>query len=494
MTEAADPLAPTQTWSHAALCSGVELARPLARPIVDVAIRLVDAGAIFLIGLVVYFAYVRSVWSPLHPGYLTALACGSLLTVLMLGWSGAYKDDALFSDRIPAGRILSGWAIAMSLLLALAFALKISDEFSRVWASVWFLGGAGMLLATHAVMQRNLRTLAGRGRFAARSIIVGAGEQGLRLAEHLKRHGAANCRLLGFVDDRQKRLPKTAMGLPVLGTTEDLRHLVRQELVDQIFIALPWSAEQRVLKLAGELGTLPVAIRLVPDLVGFQFVGRRYEHVGHLPVLNVYDRPISGWSTILKATEDRLLAATALSVFAPLMVAIAIAIKLDSRGPVLFRQRRLGFNSQLVEVWKFRTMHVDLTDQDCDIQTVRQDPRVTLVGRLLRRTSLDELPQLFNVLSGRMSLVGPRPHALRTKAEGKLFEDIVEHYAARHRVKPGITGWAQVNGWRGETDTVEKIRKRVEHDLYYIENWSLWLDAVILVRTLLVAWFDDNAF
>jgi exopolysaccharide biosynthesis polyprenyl glycosylphosphotransferase len=208
----------------------------------------------------------------------------------------------------------------------------------------------------------------------------------------------------------------------------------------------------------------------------------------------LFDRPISGRSYALKLVEDLAFAGIALLFMAPLMLVIAAAINLDSPGPVLFKQRRFGFNNNLIEVWKFRTMRTDCADADADVQTTKQDPRVTRVGQFLRKSSLDELPQLINVLRGEMSIVGPRPHAVATKAEGQLFENVVYGYAARHRVKPGITGWAQVNGWRGETDTIDKIRKRVEHDLYYIDHWSVWLDLYIMVKTCLVVFRDENAY
>ena len=196
----------------------------------------------------------------------------------------------------------------------------------------------------------------------------------------------------------------------------------------------------------------------------------------------------------MKTIEDRVLATFMLVALLPLLAIIAVAIKLDSRGPVLFKQRRYGFNDNLIQVVKFRTMHTDMVDADAERLTTKGDDRVTRVGRLLRATSLDELPQLLNVLAGDMSLVGPRPHALAAKAGGKPYEQAVQHYASRHRVKPGITGWAQVNGWRGETDTVEKLRKRVEHDLYYIDNWSIWLDLLIIARTAAVPFGDRNAY
>jgi polysaccharide biosynthesis protein PslA len=229
-------------------------------------------------------------------------------------------------------------------------------------------------------------------------------------------------------------------------------------------------------------------------LVGLRFADRRVTMRAGVPMLTLFDRPISGWSYVFKLIEDQLIALAALAFLAPLMILIAAAIKLDSPGPILFRQRRLGFNDRLIEVWKFRSMRSECADKNAVLQTTRNDPRVTRLGRFLRKSSIDELPQLFNILRGEMSIVGPRPHAIATKAEGKLFQDVVDRYAARHRVKPGITGWAQVNGWRGETDTIDKIQKRVECDLYYIDNWSVWLDLYIIARTFVAVFRTKGAY
>jgi len=206
--------------------------------------------------------------------------------------------------------------------------------------------------------------------------------------------------------------------------------------------------------------------------------------LGDIPVMTLFERPISGMDAILKRVEDLVLTSLILALLWPVLLLAAIAIKLDSPGPIFFRQRREGFNNHPFRVWKFRSMHHDFSQFDGIEQASRHDPRVTRVGRILRKTSIDELPQLFNVLRGQMSLVGPRPHADSTRAGGRLFSDVVTSYAARHKVKPGITGWAQVCGWRGETDTEDKLVKRLEHDLHYIENWSLGFDLYILVRTI----------
>ena len=259
-------------------------------------------------------------------------------------------------------------------------------------------------------------------------------------------------------------------------------------------VALPWQAAARLRDVVQQLAVTPIAIRLAPDLAAFDYAGRSFVQVAGLPMLHLFDRPISGWSRVTKAAEDYLLGTLFLILLSPLLLIIALAIKLDSPGPTLFRQRRLGFNNNPIEVWKFRSMHADKEDPDCLVQVTKDDPRVTRVGRLLCRTSFDELPQLANVLRGEMSIVGPRPHAPGTRARGQLFEEVVERYAARHRVKPGITGWAQVNGWRGETNTLEKIQKRVEYDLYYIDNWSIWFDLRIIARTVAVLLRDNRAY
>jgi len=216
--------------------------------------------------------------------------------------------------------------------------------------------------------------------------------------------------------------------------------------------------------------------------------------LGDVPVMTLFDRPISGLSAIVKAIEDKLLTALILIAVSPIMALAALAVRLDSHGPILFRQPREGFNNRSFHCFKFRTMYHERLEYKNITQASRDDPRITRVGRFLRRTSIDELPQLFNVLIGDMSLVGPRPHAASTRAGGRLFSDVVQSYAARHKVKPGITGWAQVCGWRGETDTEEKLIKRFEHDLYYIENWSIWLDLYILVRTVGAVLLPRNAF
>jgi Undecaprenyl-phosphate glucose phosphotransferase len=271
--------------------------------------------------------------------------------------------------------------------------------------------------------------------------------------------------------------------VPKLGKVSTLVDFARQTRVDLVIVSMPLSAEKRVLEMLKQLWVLPVDIRLSAHMSQLKFAAKAYSYLGDVPVFDVADRPISDWNLVFKWLFDHLVAAVALIVLSPVMIATAIAIKLDSKGPVLFRQKRHGFNNELVEVFKFRSMYTDLADLSAKNLVTRNDPRVTRVGRFIRKTSIDELPQLFNVLMGNLSIVGPRPHATQAKAANVLYYEAVEGYFARHKVKPGITGWAQVNGWRGETDTLDKIMQRVNHDLYYIEHWSLVLDLYILVMT-----------
>lgn len=468
--------------------------RPISRVAVELAFRICDLTVIGLVGLIAFF--VRQIDdSALHyPLYLGAIFLAVGIATPMLHRFDVYREDFLYSSRTPYGSLFAAWTVTFCILLAAAFLAKMSESYSRVWALSWFVGGGVGLAAGRLALRQWMRSMSLAGRFANRTVIVGAGDQGRRLAGYLQRHGDSTTRLVGFADDRTSRVPAWTEGLPLLGSVQDLIELIRRDQVDQVIVALPWAADERLRSVVGRLQKTPVPVRLAPDVAAFSFPDRRFVTVGRLPMMQLFERPISGWSFVAKTLEDRLLAAALLIVLSPLLAAVALAIKLDSPGPVFFRQKRYGFNHNLFDCWKFRTMHHHLSDANAEVLTRRNDDRVTRVGRFLRRTSLDELPQLVNVLKGDMSLVGPRPHATSAKAAGRLYEEAVDAYAARHRVKPGITGWAQVNGWRGETDTLEKIQRRVEYDLFYIENWSLALDIKILLRTAFVFLGDREAY
>jgi Undecaprenyl-phosphate glucose phosphotransferase len=276
---------------------------------------------------------------------------------------------------------------------------------------------------------------------------------------------------------------------------DDLVDYARKTQLDLVIFTVPLSAETRLLQMLSKLWVLPIDIRLAANTSRLRLRPRSYSYLGSVPVLDLFDKPMADWDLVVKWLFDRVVGALLVAALSPVMAAVAVAIKLDSRGPVFFRQKRYGFNNELIEVFKFRSMYVDQCDAAAAKLVTKDDPRVTRVGRFIRKTSLDELPQLLNVvLKGDLSLVGPRPHALHAKAANQLYDQVVDGYFARHKVKPGITGWAQINGWRGETDTQEKIQRRVEHDLYYIEHWSVFFDLQILAATPLALFKTENAY
>ncbi len=427
--------------------------------------------------------------------YVNTVLIGALFFAGLGEITGCYDVDVRFQVRRAWSRVTTAWLATLIFLLTLGFLLKVSDNFSRGWALSWFGIGAVSLLVVRAAGTGWMRRLKRQGVFNQRVAIFGAASQGDRLARYITGNDKLTIDLVGFFDDRTpERLPDREASLALRGNLDDLIELIRLGRVDQVIVALPWSAETRLQEIVAILAVTPVRIRLAPDMASFAFAQRPVVMLGDLPVMTLFERPISGFDQIIKKVEDIAFASVALLLASPILLIAAAAIKLDSPGPVFFRQEREGFNNRRFRIWKFRSMRSDRCETDQIVQAKKRDPRVTRVGWLLRRTSIDELPQLFNVLTGEMSLVGPRPHAPSTRAGEKLFSDVVANYAARHKVKPGITGWAQVNGWRGETDTEEKLLRRLEHDLYYIENWSVGLDVYIIARTGFSLLFQRSAY
>lgn len=458
-------------------------------------VRAVEFITVILAGMVaIYFWAERIAPSDIRI-YGQSMLLGALMFALVAEIMGAYDVDCHFSVRIAWQRVIGSSAVTGLFLVTVGFLLKVSEDFSRGWAITWFVTAAFMLAGTRAAMTLWIRRLKGQGVFNSRVAIFGAAAQGQKLAQYIRGNGKLTISLVGFFDDRRDgRVPVIVDDLPVFGTSDDLVAMIREGLIDQVIVALPWSASQRIQQVVQKLAMTPVRIRLAPDLANFAFAHRPLVLLGDMPVITLFERPISGTDAIVKRAEDLLFTSIILFFIWPIMLIAAIAVKLDSPGPVFFRQPREGFNNQRFDVLKFRSMVHDQCETDGVQQATRGDARVTRVGRIIRATSIDELPQLFNVLMGDMSLVGPRPHAPSTRANGRLFHEVVQTYAARHKVKPGITGWAQVCGWRGETDTEEKLVKRLEHDLHYIENWSVPFDIYILFRTVFAVLFPKNAF
>jgi putative colanic acid biosynthesis UDP-glucose lipid carrier transferase len=405
---------------------------------------------------------------------------------------GLYGQHARFGSRMGISRVATAWTLVVLLLLALAFLTQTAEDTSRLWVLLWFAYGLVGLAAGRAFLARQIKRWQQLGQLTRNVAIVGADDLGHRLIEFIRHVSGSSVRVIGVFDDRRTRVPDWVGDVPVLGTVEDLVGLARADAIDQVIITLPAQAEQRLVAVLRKLRDLPVDVSLCPVVFEpHSLICRRVTLVDGVPLLDLLQRPFSRWGYFAKALEDYVLATLLLIAAAPVMLAIAAAVWLDSPGPIIFRQRRFGFNNGTIEVFKFRTMRANHDEAQEVVQAQRDDPRLTRVGRWLRRSSLDELPQLFNVLRGEMSLVGPRPHMVE---HNEQYAALIDTYLARHRVKPGITGWAQVNGWRGETTVLEKMEGRVRHDLYYIENWSLGFDLRILARTLLVGFVHPNAY
>ncbi|MFV0455698.1 MAG: undecaprenyl-phosphate glucose phosphotransferase [Pseudomonas sp.] len=425
--------------------------------------------------------------------FSTFLIFFGVISVVIFHSVGIYNEE-VFSTLLRFRAMLVAWAAAFSLLVFMHQGLGMFSYLEAKHLVFWFATSTVLFGAERLMMLSLFRRLMAKGVFLQNAVILGGTDNGIRVAEYLANHRDIRTGVMGFIDDRLERLPKTLAELPLLGNTRDLEQMIREEKVTQVLVALPWFADSRIGQVINELRKLPVNVLLVPDMVAFRHANKRITEVGGLPTLIASDIPLRGWSPMFKRIEDIALSSLALLAAAPLMLLVALAIKLDSPGPVLFRQKRYGYNNRLIEVFKFRSMYHEKSDANADRQTTRGDDRITRVGRFIRKTSLDELPQLLNVFLGSMSMVGPRPHATATKAAGVLFEEAVSEYSARHRVKPGITGWAQINGYRGETDTLEKIEKRVEYDLDYIERWSVWFDIYILLRTVPALLFNKDVY
>ena len=458
-------------------------------------VRAVEFITVILAGILAIYFWADRINSLSLRVYGQSMLLGALIYALVAEIMGAYDVDCHFSVRKAWQRVMGSWVVTGLFLVTIGFLMKVSEDYSRGWAITWFATAAVMLAGARAAMTMWIRRLKGQGVFNSRVAIYGASAQGQKLAQYVRGNSKLTIALVGFFDDRRDgRVPIIVDDLPVFGTSDDLVAMIRDGLIDQVIVALPWSAEQRIQQVVQKLALTPVRIRLAPDLANFAFAHRPLVLLGDMPVITLFERPISGTDAIVKRAEDLLFTSIILLFIWPLMLLAALAVKLDSPGPVFFRQPREGFNNQRFDVLKFRSMTVDECQEDGVKQATRGDKRVTRVGRIIRATSIDELPQLLNVLKGVMSLVGPRPHAPSTRAAGRLFHEVVQTYAARHKVKPGITGWAQVCGWRGETDTEEKLVKRLEFDLYYIENWSVSFDIYILFRTVFAVLFPKNAF
>ncbi|HHI81850.1 MAG TPA: undecaprenyl-phosphate glucose phosphotransferase [Rhizobiales bacterium] len=467
----------------------------LTRNVVSGLVRFAEMSAILLTGIATWGYLVSDI--SINPAitYAPIIAYVSIMVPLVAGIAGLYTMAAFVQPIRHIPRLALVWTGVFSTVLALMFFTKAGDQFSRLWLGSYALGGFLLLAAMRTGLARLVDVWNKSGRLDRRAALVGGGKPAGDLIDALRETPHAGVTVTGIFDDRgDDRSPAVVRGCKKLGNTRDLVEYARRNPLDMLIINFPVAAETRLLEVLKQLWVLPVDIRLNTYAQKLRYRPRAYSHIGNLSFLDVFDRPLSGWSLLIKNIEDRLLAGLCLILLSPVMALVALAVRLDSPGPVLFRQKRYGFNNELINVYKFRSMYTDMSDARAEKLATRNDPRITRVGRFIRKTSLDELPQLFNVLKGDLSLVGPRPHPAAAKARDTLYMDVFDGYFARHKGKPGITGWAQINGWRGETDTHDKLTRRVEHDLYYIENWSLLFDLYILARTPFALLNTENAY
>ena len=459
--------------------------------------RIADLVVIWLGGLAAHGARFGVV--PVPGLEMLALTFAVMMSAVVFNLGKVYSPGEADNFWASASRVLGHWTLVCLLLIATVFMAGAGESYSRGWATLWMLVAAIGLVGVRAGGATFMRRARSRGNLVTRVAIIGGDESGLQLHHYLKQQGK-HIEVVGVYDDRFARLQENArkQGVTLLGTAQDFLKRARYESVDCVVINLPWSSEHRVREMVEVSQQLAIEVQICPEVLNFVvqsfplLKNSIATTLGGLPMFSVSRRPLDGWGWLIKDIEDRILIALLAPLVIPLCLLIALAIKLDSPGPVLFRQHRKGFNGRQFMVYKFRTMRAaDSVPTGVTKATLRDDPRVTFVGNILRRTSLDELPQLMNVLRGEMSIIGPRPHAVD---HDEQFARTIRQYYSRHRVRPGITGWAQVNGLRGTIEQDAQIRRRVAHDLWYIENWSIFFDLRILLMTPFVGLINRNAY
>jgi putative colanic acid biosynthesis UDP-glucose lipid carrier transferase len=449
--------------------------------------RLID----FLIPFFLLFLITIILNIPWQDRYITMGLLGGFTFVFSSQVVGIYRNwrgRSLFSS---VRLILNAWLLTWATLIIIAFLYKDSANFSRIAITSWALITPFFLIGYRIIFRYLLAQYRAHGNNTKSVAIIGAGKVGQHIAETIQANQWLGYRVSAFYDDNSRLHNTKVSNIPVLGDTDGIGDTVNQLKYNEIYICLPLRAEHKIKQILDQLTDTTSVVKFVPDLFSFDLMHAKSSDIKGIPVFSVYDTPLTSLSNrLIKRVEDLALATIILVLTSPLLCWIAIKVKWSSPGPVIFKQKRYGINGKEIKVYKFRSM---TTQDDGSIikQATKGDSRVTPFGAFIRRTSLDELPQFINVLQGKMSIVGPRPHAI---AHNEQYRKLVPKYMQRHLVKPGITGWAQINGWRGETDTLEKMEKRVEFDLHYINNWSLWFDLRIIFLTIFKGFVDKNAY
>ena len=414
------------------------------------------------------------------------------LTLCLLVFALTFPGRNRFWDRPlnAAVDISTSWLSLVVILALCGYATRSLSLFKPDILLWWMLCTPVLLWLSYFLGRSMLRALAARPQNRRSAVVVGAGALGVKVSRAFEARGDIGLSFLGYFDDRaDDRVDPDAMGAR-LGNLRQVAPYVREHGVHEIYITLPLGSQPRILELMEQVQGTTASVFFVPDVFGISIIQGRLQDMNGVPVVGLCETPFTGTNRLVKRLSDLVLASLILLLIAPLLLAITIGVRLSSPGPAIFRQRRNGLDGGEITIYKFRSMRSH-DDGEVPQQAVKGDPRITPFGAFLRRTSLDELPQFINVLQGRMSIVGPRPHAV---AHNEQYRQLIKAYMVRHKVKPGITGWAQIHGHRGETDTIEKMQARVEYDLEYLRNWTLGLDLQIIARTIKLVFFDRNAY
>lgn len=450
-------------------------------------VKIVDVLIILCSG---YFSYWLVNLSWIQPDYNIKLILGNMLLAYIIfphfNLYKSWRGETLFDEF---RMIAIAWSIVWVILGAVGFVFKFISIYSRLWLGAYLIVGLLGLFLFRILLRIILRTIRAKGYNRRDIIILGAGDLAKNVIQKFQTLPWVGFKIKALFDDHLEK--KNLLGIPVLGKLDQAVEYIKENSIDEVWFALPFKAADRINEILIKLSQTPIEIRFIPDIFGFKLINHDIFEIAGIPIISLSQSPISGINRLIKETEDKVLASLILIMLLPILLVIAIGVKLTSAGPVLFKQKRHGGDGKEIIVYKFRTMKIHNEKEGVVTQATKNDPRVTRFGAFLRRTSLDELPQFMNVLQGRMSIVGPRPHAVQ---HNQLYSQKIESYMQRHHVKPGITGWAQINGWRGETDTLDKMQKRVEYDMYYINNWSLFFDLKIIFLTIFKGIFGKNVY
>ena len=464
-----------------------ELIRPYSSEL-RILVRLFDISTIFLSML--FAVWIRKI--ELSDEYIIGSALTILLFSLVSSYQNLYRSWRIQNITDEIRKIITIWVISIGILLFLGFVIKATIQFSRIAFGIWILLALFTMIGWRIFVRLTLKYIRKKGRNIRIVTLAGAGVLGKRFAEKILNNPSMGLHIYGFYDDK-KDDDSVYIGdraFPILGNLDAMILDAKGKHFDTVYFTLPMKAEQRIKETVDGLADTSVSVYLIPNFFVFDLIQSQWINVDGIPLLSIFESPFLGTMGWLKRAQDILISATLLILLSIPMIIIACLIKITSRGPVIFKQRRYGMDGKEICVYKYRTMSV-MEDGDNVPQAKKNDKRITSLGRLLRKTSLDELPQFINVLQNRMSIVGPRPHAI---AHNQQYLGLISGYMRRHKVKPGITGWAQVNGWRGETDVLEKMEKRVEFDMEYIKNWSLWMDIKIILLTILRGVWSKQAY